>query len=677
MNNSFIAVKSRIKQSQLSNSKELDLAGMGLDHIPPELEEMNRLTILDLSDNNLKELPDFIGSFASLEYLDLSRNKLRLLPQSFKELISLETLNLSNNRLLSLPDDVRNLPSLKTLNIAGNEVAGDSGPCENLSTTTTLLDHIEKIIELSKKNGLTKMFFKIADVHIRYVADTLGINSIPAILFSHFVDNAEDRSIRISQIAKSLDCSSVRILQYMNEIEELEQKKLVICCRDPEVSYRIPIDVLNALRKNQAYIPPNRSNISIEDLFTVLGDLLKQREDRELTSESLYEELNALLAENMQLSFSKKIRNCNLDDESLLLLLCFCYLFVENEDDEIRFHDFNDYFEEGHIFNSIKKMLLRGEHVLMEIKYIEYANTGDFSERNVFKLSDKAKKDLLEELAVNTLGKHNKKGLLLSSSFTEKSMFYNKKEEDHIHQLSNLLEKDNFKTVQERLDSSGMRNGFACLFYGPPGTGKTETVYQIARKTGRDVMMVNISETKSHWFGDSEKKIKEIFDRYNSYVESNELAPILLFNEADAVIGTRKEIGGTNSAVDQTENAMQNIILQEMENLKGIMIATTNLTKNMDKAFERRFLYKIEFAKPNQEAKKSIWQSLMPDLPQEEIDSLACEYDFSGGQIENISRKFTVDRVLFGRTSFEKLNGHCQDEMLNKAAATAIGFKAS
>lgn len=86
-----------------------------------------------------------------------------------------------------------------------------------------------------------------------------------------------------------------------------------------------------------------------------------------------------------------------------------------------------------------------------------------------------------------------------------------------------------------------MRKGFACLFYGSPGTGKTETAYQIARKTGRDIMIVNVSEIKSCWVGESEKNIKALFDRYREYVRSYEVAPILLFNEADAIIGIRQE----------------------------------------------------------------------------------------------------------------------------------------
>ena len=76
------------------------------------------------------------------------------------------------------------------------------------------------------------------------------------------------------------------------------------------------------------------------------------------------------------------------------------------------------------------------------------------------------------------------------------------------------------------------------------------------------------------------------------------MAPILLFNEADAIFGIRQE--GATRAVDKMENSIQNIILQEMEKLDGILIATTNLTTNLDNAFERRFLYKIRFDRPDE-----------------------------------------------------------------------------
>ena len=59
-----------------------------------------------------------------------------------------------------------------------------------------------------------------------------------------------------------------------------------------------------------------------------------------------------------------------------------------------------------------------------------------------------------------------------------------------------------------------------------------------------------------------------------------------------------KRTENISHSVEKMDNAMQNIILQEIEDLEGILIATTNLTSNLDSAFERRFLFKVEFNKP-------------------------------------------------------------------------------
>jgi SpoVK/Ycf46/Vps4 family AAA+-type ATPase len=153
---------------------------------------------------------------------------------------------------------------------------------------------------------------------------------------------------------------------------------------------------------------------------------------------------------------------------------------------------------------------------------------------------------------------------------------------------------------------------------------------------------------------------------------NRETAPILLFNEADAVFSTRKDVMA--SLASQTENAIQNIILQEMEGLTGVLIATTNLTQNFDKAFERRFLYKIEFAKPETVVRKSIWQSIIPALSDTGAAELAARFDFSGGQIENIARKRTVELIIHGADpSLDTLFRYCEDELLEKTVSR-IGF---
>ena len=191
-------------------------------------------------------------------------------------------------------------------------------------------------------------------------------------------------------------------------------------------------------------------------------------------------------------------------------------------------------------------------------------------------------------------------------------------------------------------------------------------------------MQVDISDTKSKWFGESEKKIKKVFTQYRSAVKNSAVAPILLFNEADAIIGKRQNLGEDKNGPGQTENTIQNIILNEIENLNGILIATTNLVKNMDKAFERRFLYKIEFEKPDLETRKSIWKSIIPALSENEIDVLAGKYEFSGGQIENIARRRTVAAVLNDSPpTLERLIEFCNEEKSENVETVKIGFNAN
>ena len=196
----------------------------------------------------------------------------------------------------------------------------------------------------------------------------------------------------------------------------------------------------------------------------------------------------------------------------------------------------------------------------------------------------------------------------------------------------------------------------------------------MAVQTGRAIMVVDVPQIKSKWVGDSEKNIKALFDRYREAVKRSKLTPILLFNEADAIIGKRRE--SAERAVDKMENTIQNIILQEMESLDGIMIATTNLQQNLDKAFERRFLYKIKFDKPNADARACIWHEMIPELNESDVHALSERYDFSGGQIENIARHYNIDAILHGTDgcTMETLTQHCDNEQIAEKRPHKIGF---
>jgi len=538
-----------------------------------------------------------------------------------------------------------------------------------------LLQAVEKIVELAKDSQLSKDFFRKAGKYIKYLSEALDLTKEQSVMMSLFIDNSEDSSISISDFGTFLGCRTTRIIRFMNDIDVLEKRGLIICCRDRRGrSYRVPMKVIEAFQHNELYKPEDLSGLSCAELFAELEDIFDMRKNDELTEKGVCEKIRELFTNNPNLIFVEKLKSFNLDVEDELLLVLFSHLFVNNSDDNIGYHDLDFLFDKRR-WNRIKSSLNSGDHILLSTKMIEYNNDDGFVNRESFRMTMEAKRTLFEELNLSSLNTNQKKaGLLKTNDIAKKKLYYDEEVRNQVSELTQLLTDDHYQEIRNRLKESGFRCGFTCLFYGMPGTGKTETVLQLAKETGRDIMQVNISEIKSMWVGESEKNIKALFDNYRNKVKECKLTPILLFNEADAIIGKRQE--GAERAVDKMENSIQNIILQEMETLDGILIATTNLAQNMDKAFERRFLYKIKFTKPTIEARMSIWREMIPTLLEADIHALAVKYDFSGGQIENIARHYAIDNILHGSSSnvLETLSIHCDNERLEKKEQRKIGF---
>ena len=540
-----------------------------------------------------------------------------------------------------------------------------------------LLYHMEKVVEELKDSQLSKEFFKKAAPHIRYVSKKLDMTQEQSVLMSLFIDKSDDKRIYISELAEYMKCRTVRIIRYMPDIDELERRGLVRCSRsERRPSYRVPIEVINAFKNDENYIPRNIHDLTCSDLFAELQDIFMERDDCELTYEETVEKVKYLLECNRHLVFTSRILGYGFDDDDFCLLMLFCHLFVNDTDDRIRFHDIEFLYKDTRRFSGLKCGLQCEEHILQEEKLIEFSGEDGFKDRDTFKMTSEAKSFLFPELKIPSMDNDKKRGdMIRHEDISPKQLFYDESITAQIQELGGLLDEKHYKDVYSRLKANGFRSGFTCLFYGAPGTGKTETVLQLARQTGRDIVQVNVSEIKSMWIGESEKNIKNLFDLYRQKVKEMAIAPILLFNEADAIIGKRQE--GAERAVDKMENSIQNIILQEMESLEGILIATTNLAQNMDKAFERRFLYKIKFTKPTLEARTAIWKSMIPSLSEEIAHALANKYDFSGGQIENIARHYAIDNILHGAKAGElaTLTEHCDNEQLEKdGIKRRIGF---
>ncbi len=215
--------------------------------------------------------------------------------------------------------------------------------------------------------------------------------------------------------------------------------------------------------------------------------------------------------------------------------------------------------------------------------------------------------------------------------------------------LENLMKQVD-KEVVSRLVKWGIKDKKSgidarIIFYGPAGTGKTMTAYSLAKSLKRQVLAFDCSKILSMYVGESEKNVRKIFDTFYELSAKTKTEPILLLNEADQFLGARSS--GNITGSDQMHNQMQNIFLEQIENFRGMLIATTNLLENIDKAFSRRFNYKIEFKKPDKEQRIELWKKMLPlEAPYEEkfaLDKLG-EYSLTGGQI-NLIVKNTAYKV--------------------------------
>ena len=542
----------------------------------------------------------------------------------------------------------------------------------------TLLTAINSIVTLAEDSALSNSFFEKADRFITYFSERQDITKIQAVLLALFIESsAAGNKSDFSDVARYLDCNNVQVLQYKGEVDELVRKGMLRMIKNNmnrSYDFAITQGFMENLAKNEPYQRKSYKNATGIQFFQYFYDITHLRHEDELSSELMLEEIGRLMDDNPDLSYVKALRGIGMSAASEAVVTHMCRHLVLCGTVNIPMSHLVFLFDEQHLKYDFDRAMSDGRHYLVRNGWVENAFSEGFREKDEYQLTTKSREILLQEFEIKQTDCNKGCDVIQSDGIAEKELFFNNEVKHQLDGLAELLDESHYLSICDRLKGKGHRQGFACLFYGAPGTGKTESVLQLAKKTGRDIMQVNISQVKSMWVGESEKNIKAIFDRYRAVAKDSKRVPILLFNEADAVIGKRKE--GAERSVDKMENSIQNIILQEMESLDGIMIATTNLVQNMDAAFERRFLYKVKFEKPELAQRTKIWQSMMPELSEETAERLATSYDFSGGQIENITRKCDIESILYGDdfVTDEKIEQYCREENIVKTRATRIGF---
>ena len=270
------------------------------------------------------------------------------------------------------------------------------------------------------------------------------------------------------------------------------------------------------------------------------------------------------------------------------------------------------------------------------------------------------KKKKASKLKLDMLIKEQEIFELIEPATSLENVVLNTSTEKTLQSLMRQLDKE----VITRLHQWGVKDKKAgidarIIFYGPPGTGKTLTAHSLSRSLRRQVLSFDCSKILSMYIGESEKNVRKIFDTYADLTKQTKTEPILLLNEADQFLASRSS--GVGSSADQMHNQMQNIFLEQIEKFQGILIATTNLLENIDKAFSRRFNYKIEFKKPDQAQRLELWKMMLPrHAPFEErfnIEKLI-HHPLTGGQINLIVKNTAYnvaarDNAVFMLSDFE------------------------
>jgi DNA replication protein DnaC len=544
-----------------------------------------------------------------------------------------------------------------------------------------LMQRIELILKNTKSCRLHKSKLEVVQIHLHYLSIFLNINKDQCLLFAIIYGlNSRQNRIDLADIADHFKISALRLTSlHFKNLESL-------CCEGlikqeygrgdrkelSNISYFVDRTIQDTILYERM---PQKQKLDSKDTLGFLSRfdvLVKEKEEFSQYYDEFFSEFEKLLELYSANEFVKKIDFFNFDDfEKLAIYHLFHETLAGDPEVDIDSYYKIIYSDQKRKYMMFRNFIHRDSNRLFSNSFVEH-EAGFFRSTQFLVLTDHALQYFLQDEGLYQVDQKNQeRDLLHHSNIQEVKLFFNPRNQEEIDFLSQSMDQKQYKSIQNRLKQENLRTGINILFYGSPGTGKTELAFQIAKQNQRSIMQVDISKLKSMWYGESQKLLKNMFSRYNRLVTCNRITPILLFNEADAYFSSR--MSNITSSVDQTSNALQNIILEEMENHQGIIIATTNLTSNLDTAMERRFLFKVNFHQPNAQTKYLIWKDKLPDIDTNILKELASSYDLSGGQIENVVRKYQMNKVL-GKNIINAglMHTFCQAENFSKISR--IGF---
>ncbi|CAM9719179.1 unnamed protein product, partial [Heterosigma akashiwo] len=146
------------------------------------------------------------------------------------------------------------------------------------------------------------------------------------------------------------------------------------------------------------------------------------------------------------------------------------------------------------------------------------------------------------------------------------------------------------RKTRQRFESNRPR---AILFEGPPGTGKTLTARIIANRADKPMVHVNVESIMSKWYGESEKKLAQIFEA------CDELGGAIIFIDEIDALATSRDTGQMHEATRR----VLSVVLQRIEGFRGggqnTLVCATNRRQDLDAALLNRYDLTLRFDLPD------------------------------------------------------------------------------